>query len=58
MFVTGSVYWGRGKRLKRWINFPILPRFQPIEFLKPFLIISLSLVIDLGLLLTVILNFS
>ncbi len=33
------------KGSKRWINFPILPRFQPIEFLKPFLIISLSLVI-------------
>ena len=33
------------KGSKRWINFPILPRFQPIEFLKPFLIIFLSLVI-------------
>tara|TARA_B100000963_G_scaffold360563_1_gene391898 strand:+ start:2338 stop:3456 length:1119 start_codon:yes stop_codon:yes gene_type:complete len=33
------------KGSKRWLDFPILPRFQPIEFLKPFLIIFLSLVI-------------
>tara|TARA_B100000242_G_scaffold285547_1_gene250130 strand:- start:271 stop:1389 length:1119 start_codon:yes stop_codon:yes gene_type:complete len=33
------------KGSKRWLNFPILPRFQPIEFLKPFLILFLSLVI-------------
>ena len=33
------------KGSKRWIDFPILPRFQPIEFLKPFLIIFLSLII-------------
>ena len=33
------------KGSKRWLDFPIIPRFQPIEFLKPFLIIFLSLVI-------------
>ena len=33
------------KGSKRWLDFPILPRFQPIEFLKPFLIIFLSLII-------------
>ena len=33
------------KGSKRWLDFPIFPRFQPIEFLKPFLIIFLSLVI-------------
>ncbi len=33
------------KGSKRWLDFPILPRFQPIEFLKPFLIVLLSLVI-------------
>ncbi len=29
----------------RWLDFPIIPRFQPIEFLKPFLIISMSLIL-------------
>jgi len=33
------------KGSKRWLDLPIFPRFQPIEFLKPFLIILLSLVI-------------
>ena len=33
------------KGSKRWLDFPILPRFQPIEFLKPFLIVLLSLII-------------
>ena len=33
------------KGSKRWIDFSIVPRFQPIEFLKPFLIIFLSLII-------------
>ena len=33
------------KGSKRWLDFPIIPRFQPVEFLKPFLIIFLSLVI-------------
>ena len=27
------------KGSKRWLDFTILPRFQPIEFLKPFLIV-------------------
>ena len=33
------------KGSKRWINFGFLPRFQPVEILKPFLIIVLSLVL-------------
>ena len=33
------------KGSKRWLDLPTLPRFQPIEFLKPFLIIILSLVL-------------
>ena len=33
------------KGSKRWIDFSIVPRFQPIEFLKPFLVIFLSLII-------------
>ena len=33
------------KGSKRWLDFSVLPRFQPIEFLKPFLIIFLSLII-------------
>ena len=33
------------KGSKRWLDIPIIPRFQPIEFLKPFLIIFLSMVI-------------
>ena len=33
------------KGSKRWLDFTILPRFQPVEFLKPFLVVSLSLVI-------------
>ena len=30
------------KGSKRWINLGILPRFQPIELLKPFVIVVLS----------------
>ena len=33
------------KGSKRWLDFSFFPRFQPIEFLKPFLIVFLSLVI-------------
>tara|TARA_B100001057_G_C22812886_1_gene936175 strand:- start:268 stop:1386 length:1119 start_codon:yes stop_codon:yes gene_type:complete len=33
------------KGSKRWLDFNILPRFQPVEFLKPFLVVFLSLVI-------------
>ena len=33
------------KGSKRWIDFGFLPRFQPVELLKPFLIIMLSLVL-------------
>ena len=33
------------KGSKRWLDIPIIPRFQPIEFLKPFLVIFLSMVI-------------
>ena len=35
------------KGSKRWLDFPVIPRFQPIEFLKPFLIIFLSLLIGI-----------
>ena len=31
---------------QRWIDFQFLPRFQPIEFVKPFLIILLSLILS------------
>ena len=31
---------------KRWIDFNFLPRFQPIEFVKPFLIILISLILS------------
>ncbi len=33
------------KGSKRWIDFYLLPRFQPIELVKPFLIISISLIL-------------
>ena len=32
------------KGSKRWIDFYLLPRFQPIELVKPFFIIFISLV--------------
>ena len=31
---------------KRWIEFPFLPRFQPIELLKPFIIIMVASVLS------------
>ncbi len=31
---------------KRWIDFKFLPRFQPIELVKPFLIILISLILS------------
>jgi len=31
----------------RWINLPFIPRFQPIEILKPFLIILISMIFTL-----------
>ena len=34
------------KGSKRWIDLPLLPRFQPIELLKPFLIIILASVLS------------
>jgi len=34
------------KGSKRWIDLYLLPRFQPIELVKPFLIISLSLILS------------
>ena len=33
------------KGSKRWIDFYLLPRFQPIELVKPFLIIFISLIL-------------
>tara|TARA_Y100000590_G_scaffold469173_1_gene655298 strand:+ start:211 stop:1320 length:1110 start_codon:yes stop_codon:yes gene_type:complete len=35
------------KGSKRWLDLPFLPRFQPIEILKPFFIITLSLLLSL-----------
>ncbi len=34
------------KGSKRWIDFFILPRFQPIELLKPFYIVFLSILLS------------
>ena len=34
------------KGSKRWIDFYFLPKFQPIELVKPFLIISISLILS------------
>jgi cell division protein FtsW len=34
------------KGSKRWIDLYLLPRFQPIELVKPFLIISISLILS------------
>ncbi len=34
------------KGSKRWIELPLLPRFQPIELLKPFLIVILASVLS------------
>ena len=31
---------------QRWIDFYLLPRFQPIEIVKPFLIVSISLILS------------
>ena len=33
------------KGSKRWIDFAFLPRFQPIELMKPFLVMFLSLIL-------------
>ena len=38
------------KGSKRWLDFSFFPRFQPIEFLKPFLIVFLSLLLAQDLL--------
>ncbi len=50
------------KGSKRWINVGFLPRFQPVEILKPFLIIVLSLVLcnfkNLGLIYKYFLSFT
>ena len=34
------------KGSKRWIDLPFLPRFQPIEILKPFIIIVIALILS------------
>ena len=36
------------KGSKRWIDIVFLPRFQPIEILKPFIIVSLSVILTLN----------
>ena len=35
------------KGSKRWLDLIFLPRFQPVEILKPFLIVSLSLILTI-----------
>ena len=34
------------KGSKRWIDLYLLPRFQPIELVKPFLIICISIILS------------
>ena len=34
------------KGSRRWMDLPLLPRFQPIELLKPFLIVTLASVLS------------
>ena len=34
------------KGSQRWLDFYLLPRFQPIEIVKPFLIVSISLILS------------
>ena len=36
------------KGAKRWIDFPLLPRFQPVEFVKPLFIIFIAKIIVLN----------
>tara|TARA_Y100000590_G_scaffold127375_1_gene145652 strand:+ start:8123 stop:9232 length:1110 start_codon:yes stop_codon:yes gene_type:complete len=36
------------KGSKRWLDLPLLPRFQPTEILKPFFIITVSIILSLG----------
>ena len=36
------------KGSKRWLDLPFVPRFQPIELLKPFFIIIISIVLSLN----------
>ena len=36
------------KGSKRWLDLPFVPRFQPIELLKPFLIIFISTILSLN----------
>ncbi len=36
------------KGSKRWLDLAFLPRFQPVEILKPFLIVFLSLILSLN----------
>ena len=35
------------KGSKRWLDLPLLPRFQPIEILKPFFVIIISFILSL-----------
>ena len=49
------------KGSKRWIDLYLLPRFQPIELVKPFLIISLSTILSsqkyISIFLSILLRF-
>ena len=36
------------KGSKRWLDLPLLPRFQPVEILKPFFIVIISFILSLN----------
>ena len=36
------------KGSKRWLDFPLLPRFQPIEILKPFFVVIVSFILSIN----------
>ena len=46
------------KGSKRWIDLGILPRFQPIELLKPFIIVSLSVLLSQPKFKTLLIKYS
>ena len=36
------------KGSKRWLEFPLMPRFQPVEILKPFLVVILAFILSIN----------
>ena len=36
------------KGSKRWLDIPLIPRFQPVEILKPFFIVFISIILSLN----------